>query len=97
MFKRIFSLWIVLTAILTLLIGCRDSFAVSAEQAKSIALADAGLTADQVTWLRTNLERDDGRTSYDISFYQGDTEYEYEIDAVTGAILKANRDRDDRF
>lgn len=32
---------------------------------------------------------------YEVEFKVGQTEYEYEIDAVTGAVLKAEQDIDD--
>lgn len=65
---------------------------ISAEQAQAIALKDAGLTVDDVTGLRTELERDDGKLHYDVQFYQGATEYDYDIDAAGGEILEKDRD-----
>ena len=53
----------------------------------------AGLTADQVTFVRSNLDQDDGRTCYDVEFYTADyTEYDYEIDANTGDVLSYDYD-----
>ena len=57
------------------------------EKAKSAALAHAGLHQGQVTRLRCQLEWDDGRWEYQVEFCYGTMEYEYEIDAATGAIL----------
>ena len=65
---------------------------ISVSKAKSIALTHAGLTESQVTFIKTHLERDDGRTIYDVEFYSGNVEYDYEIDAVNGAILEFDRD-----
>ncbi len=56
------------------------------DKAKSIALANAGVSAGSVTFSKARLERDDGRMIYDIEFY-GNGEWDYEIDAATGAIL----------
>lgn len=64
----------------------------TAEQAKEIALKDAGLSADAVTFLRAEPDYENGRNVFDIEFYQGNTEYDYEIDATTGAIRSADRD-----
>ena len=63
------------------------------EEAKAKALADAKLTASQVTFTEAKLERDDGREIYDIEFYTADyKEYDYEIDARTGAVLEMDYD-----
>ena len=65
---------------------------VTADQAKQIALTNAGLSADQVSWIRCELEWDDGRQVYDVEFYCGSTEYDYEIDAATGEVLQFDYD-----
>lgn len=66
--------------------------AISREEAEKIALEHAGFTADQVTYLRTEYEIDDGRPQYEVQFHQDRWEYDYEIDAETGAILSYDRD-----
>ena len=69
------------------------SGAITEDQAREIALADAGLTAEEVTFLKTQLDRDDGRLVYDVEFYNADyTEYDYEIDAADGTILSSDFD-----
>ena len=66
---------------------------ITVEEAKAKALADAKLTASQVTFTEAKLERDDGREIYDIEFYTADyKEYDYEIDARTGAVLEMDYD-----
>lgn len=60
---------------------------VTQEQAVSIALTHAGLTAEAVTNLHAEQDFDDGKAVYEISFRQGAAEYEYEVDATTGDIL----------
>ena len=67
----------------------------TATQAKSIALAHAGLTEGQVKGLRAEYDRDDGRPEYDVEFRVGSTEYEYEIHAETGKILSWDKEIDD--
>lgn len=74
-----------------LLGGCggTEDVTVSEEQAKQIALEDAGLTMDQVTFIQSVIETDDGQKSYDIEFYTADgVEYDYAIDPYTGEILE---------
>ena len=58
----------------------------SGEQAQTIALEHANLTAGEVTHLRVEFDMDDGVPEYDVEFRHGRLEYEYEIHAVTGAI-----------
>ena len=73
--------------------GSTGDTAITADKAKEIALNHAGLTADQVTFVRSNLDQDDGRTCYDVEFYTADyTEYDYEIDANTGDVLSYDYD-----
>lgn len=59
---------------------------ISREKARSIALSDASLSAADVTFTKTKLDREDGMLVYEIEFVTAGAEYEYEIDAVTGAI-----------
>ena len=69
------------------------STAITEDQAREIALADAGLTAEEVTFLKTKLDRDDGRLVYDVELYTADyTEYDYEIDAADGTVLSSDFD-----
>ena len=69
---------------------------ISESRAREIALGHAGLTSTQVTFVRAYLDRDDGRQVYDVEFYQVDgpvaREYDYEIDALTGAIRDVDYD-----
>ena len=64
----------------------------TAEEAQAIALQHAGFTDDQVQFLRTEYEIDDRVPQYDIQFYEGRWEYEYEIHAETGAVLSFEKD-----
>ncbi len=62
------------------------------EQARATAVEHAGLTADDVTFIKVQLDRDDGRTVYDVEFYYGNTEYDYEIDAASGEVVSYDQD-----
>ena len=62
------------------------------DSAKAIALADAGLTEAEVTFTKEKLDWDNGLAVYDIEFYTADREYEYEINAATGAIMERNEE-----
>ena len=65
------------------------------EQAKAKALAHAGLTADEVTFTKAKLERDDGVTFFDIEFRKGNVEYDYEIHHTSGKVLEWDKETDD--
>ena len=68
---------------------------ITVERAKQIALNNAGVKEANAVFLRANLDWDDGRMQYEVEFYSGSTEYDYDIDAVTGAILSPDRDMED--
>ena len=62
------------------------------EKAKTIALNHAGVSASNATFIRVQLGRDDGRMEYEVEFWSGNTEYDYDIDALTGDIRSYDRD-----
>ncbi|MCD7857996.1 MAG: PepSY domain-containing protein, partial [Clostridiales bacterium] len=57
------------------------------DEAKAVALADAEAAGADVTYTKTKLDTDDGVAVYDIEFYTATQEYEYEINAATGAVV----------
>ena len=58
------------------------------DAAKEKALTDAGIAADSVKYINAWLEYDDGRPEcYEVEFAVGSTEYKYEIDLYSGAVL----------
>ena len=63
------------------------------DEAKAIAVKDAGLTLSQVSRLRAQYEIDDGVRQYDVEFSYNGLEYSYEIHADTGKILSFEKDR----
>lgn len=66
---------------------------ITAEDAKAKALAHAGLAETDVTFIKAELDRDDGRLVYDVEFYTADyKEYDYEIDAATGEVVSYDYD-----
>ena len=65
---------------------------ISADKAKRIALGDAKLAEKDVTFVKVELELGDNRLVYDVEFYSGNVEYDYDIDAVSGAIVSADKD-----
>ncbi len=61
---------------------------IGVENAQKAALTEAGLTAGDVEFYSTSLDTDDGRTLYEVKFLCGNQEYEFEIDAYSGKVLK---------
>lgn len=78
----------------TVLSGSLNAFAankyIGVEKAKAIALKDA--KASGATFVTAKLETEDGVKVYDVEFYKGNVEYDYEIDAITGKILEKDKD-----
>lgn len=70
----------------------QQSTSITEEQAKEIAANHAGVAVADLTFHSVSLEEDDGRRVYDVEFYSGSTEYDYEIDAATGDILSYDND-----
>ena len=72
-----------------------DNKYISVDRAKQIALEDAGLKEEDVKFTTAKFEDDNGRKEYDVEFYSGSHEYEYEIDAMTGEILDSDVENED--
>ena len=60
--------------------------AVTAQQAKDIALRQAGVDPASVNYMNIHQDWDDGRLEYDVSFFVGRTEYSCDVDINTGAV-----------
>ncbi len=65
------------------------------EAARGIALQRAGLSAAAVVFERTELDRDNGVWQYEVEFRQGAVEYDVDIKADDGTVLKFEKDIDD--
>ena len=68
---------------------------ISEDEAVEIALSDAGVSASETTALSVHLDTDDGVQKYEVDFNVGTTEYNYDIDPATGAIIESDVDVDD--
>lgn len=66
--------------------------AITEEEAKSIALEHAGVTAEEATIYKVKADYDDGRAVYDVEFAVGTTEYDYEISQDTGEVISYDQD-----
>ena len=66
---------------------------ISVERAKQIAVSHAGVSGASFT--KVELDTDDGIAVYEIEFKVGNTEYDYEINAASGAIISSSLKIDD--
>ena len=71
--------------------GQTASGTITLDEAKAIALKDAGFSESQVTIVRARQDYDDGRLEYEVEFYKDNVEYDYEISS-TGTILSRDYD-----
>lgn len=62
------------------------------EKANEIAMSHAGLSSGSVSFVKAKIDTEDGVKVYDIEFYSGNVEYDYEINAATGAIMSFDQD-----
>lgn len=82
-----------------LLVGCTpaispDAATISREEAIEIALDHAGVSAGEASRLQAKQDWDNGILEYDVEFFCNGFEYDYEIDAITGQVLRHEKDRD---
>ena len=64
-------------------------------KAKSIALNHAGVSESKAYDMDIELDDEDGKLVYEVEFKSGNMEYDYEIDAASGAVLKHEAELDD--
>ena len=66
---------------------------ISLEEAKEIALKDAGLNeaTQKIVFTREELSRNQGNPCYLLEFYTGTNQYFYQIDAKSGSIIYAGK------
>ena len=62
------------------------------EKAKSIALKDAGFDREEVFFVKTRSDWNNGQLVYEVDFVKGSTKYEYEIRAKDGVILDRDKE-----
>ena len=71
--------------------GTASSNYITVERAKQIALAECPSGS---TVVKCQFDWDDGRAEYEVEIRNGWTEYDFEIDAVTGTIFSRDIDND---
>lgn len=71
--------------------------AITEAEAKQIALNHAGVSESETERMRVKLGRDDGVQEYEVNFYVGNREYDYDINAATGEIRSYDSEIDDDY
>lgn len=102
--KKIALATIILVACISL-IGCNKSSTpnnqnsnnskITMEQAQEIALKHAKLTSDQVSFIKTDTELENGIEVYNIEFSYENKEYDYKINSSNGEIIEYDSDIED--
>lgn len=69
---------------------------ITADEAKSIALNHAGVAEADAIYMDVTYDYDDGRTEWSVDFATSTTEYDYEINAADGSIMKSEQEPHNR-
>ncbi len=70
------------------------SMKISAQEAENIALEKVGLVRENVRFDRTEIDRERGKLVWEVEFENENKEYSFEIDAVTGKIIREDIEED---
>ena len=73
-----------------------DKGYIGEEKALTAALERAGVSADAVAYYEIGLDTERGVMVYDVEFTAGDYEYECDVNAANGEIVKFEKERADR-
>lgn len=72
-----------------------DNTLISLEEAQKIAFEHAEVDGSKVNFDDVDLDADDGEPHYELEFIVDGEEYEYDVHALTGEILKSKREYSD--
>lgn len=72
-----------------------QSEGITEQEAFGVALSHAGVKEDDVTSKRIEKDYEAGKEVYDVEFYAGNKEYDYEIGVTDGSVVKADFEIDD--
>lgn len=74
-----------------------DRAYIGREAALAAALEHAGVRSGEAERRVIEMDADDGRMVYELEFHAGGYKYEYEVDAVSGSIVKFEKERADSY
>lgn len=69
-----------------------DTTPIGIDAAKKIALEDAGVSEADAQKLKCELDLENGVQIYEVEFKKDGVEYDYDIDAKTGSIIKSEKE-----
>ena len=100
--KKLTAMVLALVMVLALAAGAFAAGRLTKDEAKQIALKEAGVTAAEATFTKARLDYDDGREEYEFEFFANGKEFDVDVDANTGRVVKFDvercyRDFDDRY
>ena len=100
--KKLTAMVLALVMVLALAAGAFAAGRLTKDEAKQIALDKAGVTAAEATFTKARLDYDDGREEYEFEFFANGKEFDIDVDANTGRVVKFDvercyRDFDDRY
>ena len=100
--KKLTAIVLALVMVLALAAGAFAAGRLTKDEAKQIALKEAGVTAAEATFTKSKLDYDDGREEYEFEFFANGREFDVDVDANTGRVVKLDvercyRDFDDRY
>ena len=100
--KKLTAMVLALVMVLALAAGAFAAGRLTKDEAKQIALKEAGVTAAEATFTKARLDYDDGREEYEFEFFANGKEFDIDVDANTGRVVKFDvercyRDFDDRY
>ena len=72
-----------------------DKAYIGGERALEIALAHGGIPKEEITTYKMDMDLEKGVMVYELEFQYGGYEYEYDVDAQTGEIIKNRKEIDD--
>lgn len=61
--------------------------------AKQAALDHAGVSSANAVWIKAQFDRDDDRYIYELEFTADGSKFEYDVDALTGAVITFEREQ----
>lgn len=84
--KKVLAMMLVAVMMLCVSVTAFADGPVSLGQAKQIALERASVSASEANFTKARQDWDDGRQVYEIELWVGSTEYEMDVDVMTGTV-----------